>query len=432
MKRRKNRVKWLLGCIVMLIHAVLYSQNTNYSALKNRFDNYLNYKGSLDKYVEITQQKITFFKYVGGKKVEDLVLPKSVWQPVAELIKFLPPDSSESLYQILKGKQNFNVYGDETNTEKNKSPERPLVGIKIMIDPGHIAGNMKMAQTEQKYLHFSKEIYSDLKTDSVDIAEGVLTFQTASILKKMLEEKGATVSLSRQNNTTTFGFTYEDWFKNKKKKTLDSLLDAGKINPKKHNWLMNASSQTLFVEFFKDFELQHRAHVINVFAPDLTIIIHYNVNEKNVPWLKPSDKDFCMAFIPGCITDDNIQKSPGKINLLRLMLTEDIDKSEKISSLLVNELSKQLSIPIAKEGDASYLSEHCTATNSAGVYCRNLALCRLIQGPLVYGECLYQDNEKECYELIKNTENSYGVETNKRVVLAAQGFFNAIIRFYAN
>ncbi|HWY38570.1 MAG TPA: hypothetical protein VNY73_08430, partial [Bacteroidia bacterium] len=89
-----------------------------------------------------------------------------------------------------------------------------------------------------------------------------------------------------------------------------------------------------------------------------------------------------------------------------------------------------LTIPIAKTGDASYLSEHCMPTPSAGVYCRNLALCRLVQGPLVYGECLYQDHEKECYELIKNTENLYGIQTNKRVLLAAQSFFNAITQYY--
>ncbi len=414
---------------LLLLTAKTFSQ-TAYQ-IKNRFDKYLNYKGSLDKYVEIAAHKITFYKYTGGKKEEDFVLPKDTWPAVAELIKFLPADSAESLHQILKGKQNFNVYGVSPVKEKIKMPEKPLAGIKIMIDPGHIAGNMKMAQIEQKYLHFTKEIYTDLKTDSVNIAEGVLTFQTASILKIMLEASGATVSLSRQNNTTTFGFTYEDWFKNKKKKTLDSLLTAEKINAKKHKWLMHMSSKTFFVEFFKDYELQNRARIINSFSPNLTVIIHYNVNEKNAPWLKPSDKDFCMAFIPGCIIDDNVQTTAGKINLLRLLLTNDIDESEKISSLLVNELSKQLTILIAKETDANYLSEHCTSTSSAGVYCRNLALCRLVQSPLVYGECLYQDNEKECYELIKNTEDNFGIQTNKRVVLAAQSFFNAITKYYS-
>ncbi len=416
--------------VLFFLSAKNFSQQ--FAQIKIRFDSYLNYKGGLDKYVEITPQKLTFYKYVNAKKEEDFVLSKDTWATVAELIKFLPVDSSGSLYQMLKGKQNFGVYGVTSYKQKNKSTEKPLSGIKIMIDPGHIAGNMKMAETEQKYLRFTKEVYPDLKTDSINIAEGVLTFQTASILKIMLEREGATVSLSRKNNATTFGLTYEDWYKNKKKKTLDSLLKVEKINAKKYKWLMHMGSNTFFVEFFKDYELQNRARLINSFSPNLTVIIHYNVNEKNVPWIKPSDKDFCMAFIPGCITDDNVQTAAGKINLLRLLLTNDVDECEKISSLLVNELSKQLNVPIAKSSDASYLSEHCTSTASAGVYCRNLALCRLVQSPLVYGECLYQDSENECYELIKNTEDNFGIKTNKRVVLAAQSFYSAIMKYYSN
>ncbi len=413
---------------VLLIPISLYAQT--YKEVKTRFDNYINY-GSLEKYVEISAAKITFYKYTNGKKEEDFVLPKDAWTAVCELVKFLPADSSESLYQKIKGQKKFAANAGEVIKEKNKNAEKYLTGIKIMIDPGHIAGNLKMAYIEQKYVHFTKEIYTDLKTDSIDVAEGLLTFQTASILKKMLEEKGAAVSITRQNNSTTFGCTYEDWLKKKKNKTLDSLLRTEKITAQKHRQLLRMSNSVFFVEFFKDFELQQRARIINNFNPDLTVIIHYNVNEKNVPWLKPSDKNFCMAFIPGCITADNIQTTAGKINLLRLLLTKDIDESEKISALVVIELSKQLNIPIAKTSDASYLGEHCLATPSDGVYCRNLALCRLVQSPLVYGECLYQDNEKECYELVKNTENVYGIQTNKRVVLAAQSFFNAIVRYYS-
>ncbi|HXU26553.1 MAG TPA: hypothetical protein VN698_04915, partial [Bacteroidia bacterium] len=106
------------------------------------------------------------------------------------------------------------------------------------------------------------------------------------------------------------------------------------------------------------------------------------------------------------------------------------DESEKISGLVVNQLSQQLKIPVANKTDATYLSEHCLAAPSNGVYSRNLALCRMVQTPLVYGECLYQDCENECYNLLQNTETAYGIKTNMRVVLAAQSFYNAIIQFY--
>jgi N-acetylmuramoyl-L-alanine amidase len=426
MKAAKKRFKRM--CLWGILAPVSLCAQT-FNEIHSRYEIYLNYK-NLDKYIEITPKKITFYKYNNDKKEEDFVLPKNTWTAISQLVKYVQPDSAESLYQKIKSQKFFDAKKTESLKEKNKT-DKPLVGIKICIDPGHIAGNMKMARVEQKYLHFTKDIYTDLKTDSIDISEGELTFQTASILKKMLEDKGAVVSLTRQNNSTTFGYTYEEWLKKEKKKTLDSLMGIQKITQQKHRQYYHMNSSTFFVEFFKDFELQQRARVINKFHPDLTVIIHYNVNEKNVPWLKPSDKNFCMAFVPGCITADNIQSSAGKINLLRLLLTNDVNESEKISYLLVNELSKQLNIPIAKTEDATYLSEHCMPGPAIGVYSRNLALCRLVQGPLVYGECLYQDNEKECYELVKNTETVYGIQTNKRVVLSAQSFFNAIMQYYA-
>lgn len=408
----------------------LFSQN--YADVKNRYDTYLNYRGSLDKYVDISSSQITLYKYNGGKKEVDFILPKSEWSSFAMICKKLPADSVEKTYQ--RKKTSGSAYSIAYNTKEKSNcgtPEKPLCGKKFVIDPGHMAGTMQMARIEQKYLHFTKENYPALKQDSLDIAEGILTFQTASILKKMLEEKGAEVVLTRKENATSFGCSYEDWLKNYKQKTLDSLWKSDKITKLKHDALLKMSKSKFFLEFFKDYELVQRSRVINNSKSDLTVIIHYNVNEKNVPWTKPSDKDFCMAFIPGCLIGDNLESTAGRINFLRLLLSEDADNSEKLSSLLVNELHKKLDIPIAKTTDASYLSEHCISTSSAGVYCRNLALCRLAQGPLMYGECLYQDSETECYALIKNTETAYGIPTNKRVIAAAEAYFNSIMKYYS-
>jgi N-acetylmuramoyl-L-alanine amidase len=392
-----------------------------YQQTKNRFDNYLNYHGGLNSRVQIETNKIIFYN---EQKQIVFILLKDDWQKMAVLLKTLPQDSLE---KILLNEDILKSY----KTPIPNATKKSLSELKIMIDPGHIAGNMNMARMEQKYLHFTKQNYPALKQDSVDIEEGVLTFQTASILKKMLEEKGVTVALTRKENGTSFGYSYDEWLKKHKTKTLDSLLSVHKITVQKHKQLMNENASKFFVGFFKDYELQQRARLINTFKPDLTIIIHYNVDEKNTDWKKPSDKDYSMTFIPGCLIADNIKTVQGQLNLLRLLLTNDLDESEKISGLVVKQLSRQLNIPIAKKQDATYLSEHCMSSSTEGVYSRNLALCRMVQTPLVYGECLYQDSENECHALTQNTEIAHGIKTNKRVVLAAQSFYNAIIDFYS-
>lgn len=396
-----------------------------YEEVKGRYDRYLNYKGSLDKWVDVSPDKITFYKYAGGKKQVEFVLPKSDWCWFLQATRSFG-DSALKLYPDYAAVKPKVKYAEKECGRAQK----PLKEARIMIDPGHMAGDMRMARIEQKYLHLTKQNDPALKQDSVDIAEGLLTFQTATILKNMLEEQGATVALTRKNNSTSFGISYEEWYKTRRKKTLDSLLKIKKISPQKYKSLKNMNYARFFLEFFKDHELLQRSRVINAYRPDLTVIIHYNVDEKNIPWVKPSDKDFCMAFIPGCLTGDNLSSIAGKVNFLRLLLSDDVNESEEVSAFLVAELSKQLGIPAAKSGDASYLSEHCLSTSSPGVYSRNLALCRMVQGPLVYGECLYQDCTRECYELLKNTENKFGVQTSNRVLLAAQSFYAAVVKYF--
>jgi N-acetylmuramoyl-L-alanine amidase len=404
----------LFFCLQFITYAQTYQQ------VKKRFDNYINYHGSLNTLVQIESDKIIFYN---AQKQIIFVLVKDDWQKMALLLKALPEDSLEKIYL------NKSVF-DNYKTPGSILGKKNLSELKIIIDPGHMAGNLIMAHIEQKFLHFTKQNAPILKQDSVNIAEGMLTFETASVLKNMLQEKGITVALTRKENCTTFGCTYDEWVKNFKKKTLDSLLTVKKITAQRHKQLVAETASKFFIDFFKDYELQQRARVINAFKPDMTIIIHYNVDERNIDWKKPSDKNFCMAFIPGCLIADNVKTAQGQLNLLRLLLTNDLDESEKISGLVVNQLSQQLKIPVANKADATYLSEHCLTSSTAGVYSRNLALCRMVQTPLVYGECLYQDCENECYNLTQNTETVYGIKTNKRVALAAQSFYNAIIQFY--
>jgi len=69
-------------------------------------------------------------------------------------------------------------------------------------------------------------------------------------------------------------------------------------------------------------------------------------------------------------------------------------------------------------------------TPSAGVFCRNLALCRKINSPLVYGESLYQDNVIESKELMKTDLDIYGIKANERVFNVAGAYYEAVMSFF--
>ena len=430
----------IIKCICLfclLAIQVNAQQKINKQIIENRLNQYLDFNGSLSKLIKVSSSDIKIFTTENDVKKNNpsLLLAFDEIEFFNLLIEKLPLDSVAIL---LKNKKN-NLWTDKerdfffskySSTKIEKNTTKKLEGIKIAIDPGHIAGNHAMALIEGKNLKFSKKNYPQLKKDSILIAEGILTFATAQILKAQLENDGAEVFLTRSENLTAFGLTYDEWLIKNKNKFLDSLFASGKISLSKKEALKKKNKKEFFYDFFRDIDLVKRAELINKFKPDASIIIHYNVDEKNHNWEKPTTKNFCMAFIPGAFDAKILQTDIARTNLIRLLLSNHLSLSEKLSSLTVTEFHEKLTIPIATKKDADYLLNNCKYASKEGVYCRNLALCRLIQSPLVYGECLYQDNLNE-YEILSKTDKIYfGIKTNDRVKQVADAYYEAILNYF--
>ncbi len=400
---------------------------------KQRFDTYLNFRGGLNQIVKFDNDAI-FLSDAKGRKESAIYSPEL--NILASFFKVSTVAEQERLLN-LKGTKKFSTFQRDSLFNEIKKREKvhvksghlPLAGYRVAIDPGHFSTDLKEAKIEQKYLFFVNE--SPEFRDTVKLFESFLTFNTAKQLQFMLEKEGAEVFLTRtQNNFTSFNCTYNDWLKLHKKRMLDSLLNNELITPSRNKVLMQLSDYKLFWEFFRDFDLLNRAQKVNQFHPDLTVIIHFNVDESNQPWKKPTDKNYTMAFIAGAFTADNLNKTESKINFLRLLLTDQVNQSEKIAGETVKNFSKNLSIQTAKPADAIYLKDNCLSTNSPGVFSRNLVLCRKINSPLVYGESLYQDNVTECKELMKCDVDVYGIKTNIRLQLVAKSYFDAVMDFF--
>lgn len=416
-------------CFLCFAPLFIFAQSV--PELKKRFDTYLNFNGSLSSSVNFNEHSVSILS--SGKN--ELTLYEDEIATLSGLLKLLKPADFISIYTWKKNthltKKQLDslsaTYGGFTLPNNSKS----ISGKKIAIDAGHFAGNMDVAHIEQKFIDFLPSPQNGLK-DTIRFNEGRLTYQTAHILKHKLEEQGAMVMLTRpQQNYTAFQMTYDDWIAKRKKTVLDSLLKTKAMDAKRHAALMKLSKQKLFWEFFRDYELMERARIINEFKPDITVIVHYNVDEKNTDWINPGPKNFTMTFIGGGMTADNFSKTINKVHFLRLLLTDQLNRSEKLSSLTVNQFSKEMNIPIAQKSDADYLRDNCLKTPSEGVFCRNLALCRTINSPLVYGECLYQDNLKECLNLSREDFEVYGQKSSKRIYQAANCYYNAINMYFS-
>ncbi|HEX8515569.1 MAG TPA: N-acetylmuramoyl-L-alanine amidase [Bacteroidia bacterium] len=307
-------------------------------------------------------------------------------------------------------------------------PEKPLQGYRIAIDPGHIAHDHATGSLEMKHLKFRKDVVNGL-VDSIEISEGILTFATARLLKDKLEAEGAEVMITRPEGYSAFGKTFEQWKKQDLKKAVDSLAKIGELKPDQKNYFLSAKAKNsdIFRVVFRELDLAKRAELINRYKPDLTIIIHYNVDETNSGWTKPGKKDFNMAFVGGAFMKNDLTSPEKRFEFLRLLITEDLERSVELSSSVINSFESALGIPTCGNHDATYITEGCLPTEARGVFCRNLQLTRYIHSPLVYGESIYQDNIKEAQLLNKETDKT----KNERVMQVADAYFNGIMNYAA-
>jgi len=350
------------------------------------------------------------------------------WSEVEAFKKALKTFSSNELTKLYQsGKMNAVVLSEKNKKTSDVQPQnnntKKLQGLKIAIDPGHTAGDMENAAIEAKCLNF--KCVSPLgEKYNIAISEGILTFATATLLKNKLEAQGAEVFMTRTfYGGNAFGKSFDEWLK---PANIDSLYNAGVLSQKQKAIVLNPkiNKRTKFQSVFKNLELQKRSQIINRYQPDFTIIIHFNVDETNTGWSKPGNKNHNMTFVGGAFMGSDLSSPEKRMEFLRLLVSDDLEKSIALSSSVVNSFEKTLNVKTASHNDATYLIQGCLVAEP-GVYCRNLQLTRYIHSPLVYGETLYQDNINECIMLNQERDKT----KNKRIQQVADAYFQGILDY---
>ncbi len=306
--------------------------------------------------------------------------------------------------------------------------DRPqlLRNVRIALDPGHLAGDLLTAKMERKWV--------EMKNPAVQLIEGELTLATALLLKEKLELQGAIVFLTRDKpNQSSFGIDFNKWKDSLFLKTLKTDFESGKISLAEKMFYLNKANDTeIFRKFFLKEDSYERARKINEFNPDITLIIHYNVDETNTSWDKPTKKNYNMAFVGGAFMKDEFTLEEDRTDFLRLLLTDDLEKSIDFSKYILRSLVSKTNVLAALDSNAVYLNSSCMNTEVEGVYCRNLTLTRKVKGVICYGESLYQDNINECLSLSKKEIKIGSFLTSKRVQEVADAYYEGIINYIKN
>ncbi|MBL0016667.1 MAG: N-acetylmuramoyl-L-alanine amidase [Bacteroidetes bacterium] len=367
-------------------------------------------------------------------------VPEAViyWDEVStfrKLLRAMPIDSFVALYTA-KGqnhwdpRQFLHIPEPPLPFIPQQNIDKPLAGMRIALDPGHVGGKMEYAKTmEEKYVLIHADPTNGIP-EEIGFCEGNLALGTALILAEKLRAAGAEVLLTReQEGLNAFGVSFETW--------LDWQVNAYETYLSSRNMAINRSDSAAWrvkcaaENYIRDYELEgkdaiwwrtkatlahvhripflkaeflERARLINAFKPHATLIIHYNVGESNNAsndgYRLGIPENYCMAFIPGSFMKGELKEPEDRVAFAAKLLTDDLARSQSLCKYVVEAHERRLGVPVMEWDERLlYLKNASLRTEAKGVFARNLQLTRLIHGTLCFGESLYQDNIVEAKQL---------------------------------
>ncbi|MDZ4743182.1 MAG: N-acetylmuramoyl-L-alanine amidase [Verrucomicrobiota bacterium] len=150
---------------------------------------------------------------------------------------------------------------------RSPNPEKPLEGLTIAIDPGHIGG--KYAIIEERWFQLG---------DDRPVTEGDMTLQVAKLMVPQLVDLGANVILIRDKNVPVTSTRPGDL---RKEARMEFLLN-GVTNPYENYKGMNDPKKPRSIQsmsellFYRASEIRARGKKVEQTKPDLVLCLHFN------------------------------------------------------------------------------------------------------------------------------------------------------------
>ena len=237
---------------------------------------------------------------------------------------------------------------------------KPLDGLRVAIDPGHLGG--EWARMEERFFQLGK---------TPPVAEGDLTLAVARKVKSALEKYGAIVVLLRKNARP---LTRE------RPKTLLPAAAAeipSLNNPDKLNRLSE-------LYFYRISEIRARAKLVNEkIRPDVVVCLHFNAEE----WSEPEKPVFVPrnhlhALVNGCYGAKELESDDIRADMLSQLFSRVAEEALPMSEVVVETLAEATGLP-----PYTYFSKNAVrAGDSPYLYARNLLANRLYRAPTLFLE----------------------------------------------
>ena len=234
--------------------------------------------------------------------------------------------------------------------------EKPLAGLKIAIDPGHIGGNW--AKMEERWFVVGA---------GAPVQEGDMTLQVAKLLKPRLETLGAVVTLVRS--------TLEPVTPIRPEALLSLATDSAAGSPQK-------LAERLF---YRTAEIRARAELVNTtLKPDLVLCLHFNAEawgDPNAPTL--IDRTHLHLLLNGAYTDEEILLADQRFAMLQKLLQRTHREEALVGASVADTFAEISGLP-----PYTYPPESKTVRDLGHPYlwARNLLANRLYDCPVIFME----------------------------------------------
>lgn len=241
--------------------------------------------------------------------------------------------------------------------------DKPLAGLKIALDPGHLGGSW--AKMEERWFQVGK---------TKPVTEGDITLLVAKQLASRLKSLGAEVFLTRSKPGPVTSLRPEKLRKEAKLSLVDKQRPVTPESLKKE-------SERLF---YRVDEIRRRATLVNdVIRPDLVLCLHFNAeawgNEKN-PQLV--DANHLHFLVTGSWSAEELTYEDQRFDMLNKMLGRSFSEEVAVTEAIAKSMARETGLP-----PYVYLQSNAVRVNeNPYIYARNLLANRLFLCPVVYVE----------------------------------------------
>jgi hypothetical protein len=304
-------------------------------------------------------------------------------------------------------------------------PEKPLFGLKIALDPGHLGG--KWAKMEERWFQVG---------NGAPVQEGDLALRVARLLAPRLRELGAKVFFVRNSNEPITSKRPDDFrqlaskilIKNGVPQPRADVLDPN--DPAKEQTIRWQSE----ILFYRYSEIRRRAALVNFkLHPDLVLCLHFNAEgwgDPNSPTL--TDTNHLHLLVNGSYLAEELEFDVERFEMIRRLLSRAYDEELLLADTIALAMARDTGLP-----PYEYPTTNTTTKVGTGgyVYARNLLATRLYRCPVVYCEP-YVMNSKDVFARIQagdyeGVRNVNGVERKSIFREYADSVVEGLVDYYS-